>query len=439
MAWRPPVANMVRQGASIPIEGNQGQAGSSDANQNRPNPSPIPAEIFDPNDQTNPLHIHANESPTLQLVTFQLEGMSNYHSWARAMEMALRSKNKMSFVSGRVAVPNELDPKYYYWERCNTMVLSWIMRALSPTIARGVLWINTAEGVWKDLKKRFSQQDVIRIAEIRSQIHQTRQGFANGVKGYKLLDVQTKEVFLSRDVSFYEDTFPYQHSQDKQPSNLVLPSEGMSCLTYDEAIPLPTHEALPDLLEIPAVTPVQNNEPVDTEASPPPEPRRSTRVRTKPAYLDDYTCQSTIKRTSPHDISKFMSYESLSQAYKEVATQKQQTQPELGDSNAWYEAAGGLKKGGYVFGFGSDTPHYFPDVVRQKNLKSGQSSSHVVCDEKIDKLNGEIEWLKYEIMAIRAANQQSSQCTNPTGSHESSGVGLDDLEINDGTESPMQE
>nr|GMC67863.1 uncharacterized protein LOC109157049 [Ipomoea batatas] len=260
MAWRPPVANMVRQGASIPTEGNQGQAGSSDANQNRPNPSPIPAEIFDPNDQTNPLHIHANESPTLQLVTFQLEGRSNYHSWARAMEMALRSKNKMSFVSGRVAVPNELDPKYYYWERCNTMVLSWIMRALSPTIARGVLWINTAEGVWKDLKKRFSQQDVIRIAEIRSQIHQTRQ-----------------------------------------------------------AIPLPTHEALPDLLEIPAVTPVQNNEPVDTEASPPPEPRRSTRVRTKPAYLDDYTCQSTIKRTSPHDISKFMSYESLSQAYKVFA------------------------------------------------------------------------------------------------------------------------
>nr|GMD78188.1 uncharacterized protein LOC109157049 [Ipomoea batatas] len=305
MAWRPPVANMVRQGASIPTEGNQGQAGSSDANQNRPNPSPIPAEIFDPNDQTNPLHIHANESPTLQLVTFQLEGRSNYHSWARAMEMALRSKNKMSFVSGRVAVPNELDPKYYYWERCNTMVLSWIMRALSPTIARGVLWINTAEGVWKDLKKRFSQQDVIRIAEIRSQIHQTRQGNSTINEYFTQLKWLWDELLVLRPLPSY-----------KQPSNLVLPSEGMSCLTYDEAIPLPTHEALPDLLEIPTVTPVQNNEPVDTEASPPPEPRRSTRVRTKPAYLDDYTCQSTIKRTSPHDISKFMSYESLSQAYK---------------------------------------------------------------------------------------------------------------------------
>nr|GMD88281.1 putative transposase En/Spm [Ipomoea batatas] len=89
---------------------------------------------------------------------------------------------------------------------------------------------------------------------------------------------------------------------------------------------------------------------------------------------------------------------------QEVVTQKQQTQPELRNSNAWYEAAGGIKKGGYVFGFGSDTPHYFPDVVSQKNSKSEQSSSHVA-----------------------------------SGSHESSGVGLDDFEFNDGMQSPMQE
>ncbi|XP_019150296.1 PREDICTED: uncharacterized protein LOC109147102 [Ipomoea nil] len=98
---------------------------------------------FYPNDLTNPLHLHPNESPTLQLVTVQLEGRSNYHSWARAMEMALRSKNKMSF---------------------------------RQRPSHSVLWINSAEGVWKDLNKRFSQQDVFRIAEIQSQIYQIRQG-----------------------------------------------------------------------------------------------------------------------------------------------------------------------------------------------------------------------------------------------------------------------
>ncbi|XP_019173806.1 PREDICTED: uncharacterized protein LOC109169379 [Ipomoea nil] len=180
MAWRPPIANVVMQAGSNQAEGNQNQAGSFGANQNRPNPilnpAPTPIGSFDPNDLTNPLHIHPNESPTLQLVTVQLEGRSNYHSWARAMKMALMSKNKMSFVRGHVAVPSKLDPRYYYWERCNTMVLSWILMAVSSTIARSVLWINTAEGVWKDLKKCFSQQDIFRIAEIQSQIYQTKQG-----------------------------------------------------------------------------------------------------------------------------------------------------------------------------------------------------------------------------------------------------------------------
>nr|GMD54466.1 Retrovirus-related Pol polyprotein from transposon RE1 [Ipomoea batatas] len=51
-----------------------------------------------------------------------------------------------------------------------------------------------------------------------------------------------------------------------------------------------------------------------------PQPRRSTRVRTAPSYLSDYTCQSaTMKRTSPHAISNVLSYSGLSQKYKAFA------------------------------------------------------------------------------------------------------------------------
>nr|GLL26977.1 uncharacterized protein LOC109184736 [Ipomoea trifida] len=123
---------------------------------------------------------------------------------------------------------------------------------------------------------------------------------------------------------------------------------------------------------------------------------------------------------------------------EEAATQIQQTQPELGDSNVWYEAAGGLKKGGYVFGFGSDTPHYFPEVVSQRNSKSGQSSSHAACDKKLDELKDQVAWLVAEVAALRGSNQQRFQSTDRADSHESSGVGLDDLGLNDGTQSPTQ-
>nr|GMD57294.1 uncharacterized protein LOC109157049 [Ipomoea batatas] len=161
MAWRAPSANMVRPSVTanpiLQAEGGENLGGSTHTN-------PIPTSastvtVFDPNDRTNPLYLHPNESPSLQLVTVQLEGRSNYHAWARAMEMALKSKNKLVLVNGTMRIPSELDSK-----------------AVSPTIAQGVLWINTAEGVWKDLKKRFSQRDVFRIAEIQSEIHQTRQG-----------------------------------------------------------------------------------------------------------------------------------------------------------------------------------------------------------------------------------------------------------------------
>ncbi|XP_031096896.1 uncharacterized protein LOC116001145 [Ipomoea triloba] len=35
-----------------------------------------------------------------------------------------------------MVIPSELDQKYYYWDQCNTMVLSWILRAVSPTIGQ---------------------------------------------------------------------------------------------------------------------------------------------------------------------------------------------------------------------------------------------------------------------------------------------------------------
>nr|GMC49423.1 uncharacterized protein LOC109151977 [Ipomoea batatas] len=99
------------------------------------------------------------------------------------MKVALSSKNKFSFVNGAIKMPSIDDPKYFYWELCNNMVVAWITRVLSPTIARTVLWIDTAEGIWLDLKKRFSKQDVFRIAEIQSEIYRTKQGSAMFTKG----------------------------------------------------------------------------------------------------------------------------------------------------------------------------------------------------------------------------------------------------------------
>ncbi|XP_019165734.1 PREDICTED: uncharacterized protein LOC109161700 [Ipomoea nil] len=152
------------------------------ASQTTASPTPIPAmnpmTPFDPNDVASPFFLHPNENPSLVLISALLDGR-NYHPWARGMEMALLSKNKLGFVDGTIAMPEINDVKFPYWKRCNNMVCTWIMRSLSPEIAQTVLWAGTAERVWNTLKSRFGEADIFQVSDLHAEIHQIRQGDPN--------------------------------------------------------------------------------------------------------------------------------------------------------------------------------------------------------------------------------------------------------------------
>lgn len=53
------------------------------------------------------------------------------------MMLKLSAKNKLGFVDGTVVVPNST--KYKYWERCNSLVISWLLFNLDKSIAKSVL------------------------------------------------------------------------------------------------------------------------------------------------------------------------------------------------------------------------------------------------------------------------------------------------------------
>ncbi|XP_050205811.1 uncharacterized protein LOC126655615 [Mercurialis annua] len=133
--------------------------------------SSINSEFDNP---ASPFYLHPSENPSLVLVSPLLNDQ-NYHSWARSMKMCLMSKNKLKFVNGSISVPAREDPIYAIWERCNTMLLSWILRSLSPSIAQSILWIDTALEAWKDLFDRFSQGNAIRISDLQEEIYVFKQ------------------------------------------------------------------------------------------------------------------------------------------------------------------------------------------------------------------------------------------------------------------------
>ncbi|XP_020963815.1 uncharacterized protein LOC110265252 [Arachis ipaensis] len=106
-------------------------------------------------------------------------GSNNYHSWERAMLHALSSKNKIKFVNGSISKPEPTDPLFEAWERCNDYVISWITLSLSPDIAQSVMWHNVASDLWKDLKHRYFQGDIFKVAGLEEEMFTLRQGDLN--------------------------------------------------------------------------------------------------------------------------------------------------------------------------------------------------------------------------------------------------------------------
>ncbi|XP_050210032.1 uncharacterized protein LOC126660517 [Mercurialis annua] len=97
-------------------------------------------------------YLHPNENPSLILVSPSMNGQ-NYHSWFRSMRIFLLSKNKLKFMDGSISVPSKEDVIFHVWERCNNMVLSWILRSLSPSIAQSILWMDNALDCHYDVLK----------------------------------------------------------------------------------------------------------------------------------------------------------------------------------------------------------------------------------------------------------------------------------------------
>jgi hypothetical protein len=50
------------------------------------------------------------------------------------------------------------------------MVLSWILNSVSQEIASSIIYIDSAEEMWNDIKERFSQQNGPRIFQLQKSI-----------------------------------------------------------------------------------------------------------------------------------------------------------------------------------------------------------------------------------------------------------------------------
>ncbi|GAV71504.1 UBN2_3 domain-containing protein, partial [Cephalotus follicularis] len=94
---------------------------------------------------------------------------------SRAMLIALRAKNKVEFINGSCLKPDQNSPLLHQWERCNAIVLSWIMSTISKKLLGGIVYATDALAVWRDLKEMFDRINGSRIFFHSQRYHDQQQ------------------------------------------------------------------------------------------------------------------------------------------------------------------------------------------------------------------------------------------------------------------------
>ena len=136
-------------------------------------------------------------------------------------------------------------------------------------------------------------------------------GYPNGMKAYRLYDIHIKQVFVSKDVIFHENVFPFHSITDIASlidpfCDLVLPFPSLDT-SINSSDPTSSHGSiLPDTSESSQYIPL----------------RKSSRVHKPPSYLRDFHCHLASFSSYPYDyspysLSQFISYNSLSSKYKQ--------------------------------------------------------------------------------------------------------------------------
>jgi hypothetical protein len=103
----------------------------------------------------SPYDITSNDNPGSLLTQVQLKG-ENYDEWARALKIALRARKNFGFVDGFIERPDEESPDLEDWWTNNSLLVSWIMNTIEPSLRLTMSHMEVAQDLWEDIKERFS-------------------------------------------------------------------------------------------------------------------------------------------------------------------------------------------------------------------------------------------------------------------------------------------
>jgi hypothetical protein len=141
----------------------------------------------------SPYDLSSHDNPGSIITQVQLRG-ENYDEWAKAMKTSLRARRKWGFVEGTIQQPKEGSTEMEDWWTVQSMLVSWILNTIEPTLRSTISYMENAKELWEDIKERLSVVNGPRIQQLKSDLAQCKQGGMTMVNYYGKLKVLWDEL-----------------------------------------------------------------------------------------------------------------------------------------------------------------------------------------------------------------------------------------------------
>ncbi|KAL0400705.1 UNVERIFIED_CONTAM: hypothetical protein Slati_4100400 [Sesamum latifolium] len=90
------------------------------------------------------LQLHSSDHPGMMLVSTPLNG-KNFLAWSRGIRRALEAKSKLGFITGACKRPIGDAELIEQWTRADSMVVTWLLNAMSKTISNAFIYTKLLE------------------------------------------------------------------------------------------------------------------------------------------------------------------------------------------------------------------------------------------------------------------------------------------------------
>ncbi|KAJ0578087.1 putative RNA-directed DNA polymerase [Helianthus annuus] len=160
----------------------------------QPEPGPSTSQtLISKLDVGDPLYLHPSDSSALTIVSVKLKGTENYAVWSASMKLALEAKNKFGFVNGKCEKSTEDSVLASQWDRCNSVVLTWLLNSVSEELFLGQVFSSLASEVWEDLKETYDKIDGSVVYDLFKKINGISQNGSTVADYYNRLTTMWKQ------------------------------------------------------------------------------------------------------------------------------------------------------------------------------------------------------------------------------------------------------